>query len=553
MKKYNTLFVVAITILLFVLLTWIFPITYLIGDLVSGERTQAGIMNLLSYPIFTFYNFIYVFVYLIGIGGIYGLLNKTGAYRLILDRVVKHVKGREVLVLTLTVLLMAIIVSFTGFTFEALLILPFIASVVLLLGYDKITAMMVTVGTISVGIMGTTFSKLVAGGFNEILSTTYVDLIWVKVALLVLCSVILILNIIFHAKKTEKVKDVPESFLVPSKVKEKSVKVWPLATILIVFLLIIVLGKVDWSGAFGITFFSTLLSKIFAGRVLSKYVVLAVSLFAVLYNVLRNLYLKKKNTKTAKKNDNFMTKKRLIVTIIFGAIAFLALLKIMLEDVFKATDFMEKGLELIKVKDLIDTFTWEKLLGAVQAFGEWSYNDYLALMLFVIIVIKFVYHISFEDTITNFGEGIKNTLYGALVVLLSYTVLIIISSHPVILTILKPVLNLTDGLSILWYPLCTFVSALCNTDFTYYKYGALTLNYATTFFTSTNVYPLCGLITQTMYGLALMVAPTSSVLLFSLSLLDVKYTTWLKKMWKLILEFVLVIFVAYIIVLQFLV
>jgi uncharacterized ion transporter superfamily protein YfcC len=56
-----------------------------------------------------------------------------------------------------------------------------------------------------------------------------------------------------------------------------------------------------------------------------------------------------------------------------------------------------------------------------------------------------------------------------------------------------------------------------------------------------------------MYGLALMVAPTSSVLLFSLSLLDVKYTTWLKNMWKLILEFVLIIFVAYVIVLKFLV
>ncbi len=553
MKKYNTLFVVTITILLFVLLTWIFPITYLSGDLVSGERTQAGLMNLFSYPIFTFYNFIYIFVYLIGIGGLYGLLNKTGAYRLILDRVVKHVKGREILVLVLTVLLMSIIISFTGFTFEALLILPFIASVVLLLGYDKITAMMVTVGSVSVGIIGTTFSKLVAGNFNEILSTTYVDLIWVKVALLVLCSVILIINIIFHAKKIEKVKDVSEGFLVPSKVKEKSVKVWPLATILIVFLLIIILGTIDWSGAFGLTFFSTLLEKIFAGRVLSKYVVLTVSLFVVLYNIFRNLYLKKKNNKAAKKNDKFMTKKKLVVTIIFGAFAFLALLKIMLEDVFKATDFMSKGLELIKVNTLIDSFTWEKLLGAVQVFGEWSYNDYLALMLFTIIVIKFVYHISFEDAITNFGEGIKNTLYGALVVLLSYTVLIIISSHPIMLTILKPILNLADGLNILWYPLCTFISALCNTDFTYYKYGALTLTYATTFFTSTSVYPLCGLITQTMYGLALMVAPTSSVLLFSLSLLDVKYTTWLKNMWKLILEFVLIIFVAYVIVLKFLV
>ena len=550
MKKYNTLFVVAITILFFILLTWIFPITYLSGDLVDGERAQAGIMNLFSYPIFTFYNFIYVFVYLLGIGGIYGLLNKTGAYRLILEKVANHVKKRELLVLILTVLLFAIVVSFTGFTFEALLILPFIAGVILMLGYDKITAMMVTVGSISVGIMGTTFSKLVAGTFNEILSTQYTDLIWVKLCLLIVLSVALIVGIVLHAKKVEKDKDVQESFLVPEKVKEKSVKVWPLATILIVFLLVIILGSVNWSDAFGITFFTTLLENISKGQVLSRYVVLTVSLLVVLYNVIRNIVFKKKASKLAKKNEKFMTKKRLIVTIIFGVFAFLSLLKIMLEDVFNATDFLSKGLELIKVNGLIEAFTWEKLLGTIQPFGNWTYNDYLAFMLILLFVIKFAYHINFEDVIDNVGDGFKKVLYGAIVVVLSYTVLIIISSHPVVLTILKPLLKLSDGLNILWYPICTFVSALCNTDFTYYKYGALTLNYATTFFTDSAVYPLCGLITQTMYGLALLVAPTSSVLLFSLSILDVKYTTWLKKMWKLLIVFLLILFVSYFIVLQ---
>ncbi len=553
MKKYNTLFVVAITILVFILLTWIFPITYLSGELVSGERAQAGIFNLFSYPIFTFYNFIYVFVYLLGIGGIYGLLNKTGAYRRILEKVSNHVKGREILVLILTVLLMAIIISFTGFTFETLIILPFIAGVVLLLGYDKMTAALVTVGSVSVGIIGTTFSKLVAGTFNELLSTNYTDLIWVKVCLLIILAGVLVVNIVLHAKNIEKDKNPEESFLLPSKVTDKTVKVWPLATILIAFLLVLIIGTINWSGAFGITFFDTLHENILASEVLSKYVVLTISLLVVLYNVIRCIYLKKKANKASKKNESVMTKKRLVVTIIFGVFALLALLKILLEDVFKATDILSKALELIKVDGVLKAFTWEKLLGSVQALGNWTYNDYLTIMFALIIIVKFVYHVKFEDVITNTGEGFKKVLYGAFVVILSYTVLIIISSHPVVLTILKPLLNLTDGLSILWYPICTFVSALCNTDFTYYKYGALTLTYATTFFTSNSVYPLCGLITQSMYGLAILLAPTSSVLLFSLSILDIKYTTWLKRIWKMILEFVLIIFISYIIVLQFLV
>jgi len=547
MKKYSTLLVVTIMILLIALLTWILPVTYLNGELIEAERAQTGLMNLFAYPGFTFYNFVYVFVYLLAIGGIYGLLNKTGAYRIILEKVSNHVKERKVLCLIITVLLISLIVSFTGFTFEALLVMPFIAGVILLLGYDKVTATMVTVGSISVGVIGTTFSKLIAGTFNEVLNTKYTDLVIVKVILLVICAVILILNVIRHVKKTEDSKNPEESFLLPEKVKGDKPKVWPLVLILSVFILIMIISTVDWNGAFGITFFDNLHSSVMEGRVLSRYVVLVVSLLVVLYNVILCLIKRKKS----KKKEKFMGKVRLIVTIVFGIFALLALLKIMLEDVFKATDFISKAIETIKLKEIVDTFTFAKLFGSVQAFGNWTYNDYFAIMIILALLIKYTYHIKFVDALDNINDGFKNVLYGALVAMLTYTVLIITSSHPVILTALKPLLRLTDGLNIFIYPICTFVSALCNTDFTYYQYGVLNLNYATSYFTSASVYPLCGLITQSMYGLALMIAPTSVTLLYTLSILEVKYTTWLKKMWLTILEITLVLFITYIIVLQF--
>ena len=547
MKKYSTLLVVTIMILLIALLTWILPVTYFNGELIEAERAQTGLMNFFAYPGFTFYNFVYVFVYLLAIGGIYGLLNKTGAYRIILEKVSNHVKERKVLCLIITVLLISLIVSFTGFTFEALLVMPFIAGVILLLGYDKVTAAMVTVGSISVGVIGTTFSKLIAGTFNEVLNTKYTDLVIVKVILLVICAVILILNVIRHVKKTEDSKNPEESFLLPEKVKGDKPKVWPLVLILSVFILVMIISTVDWNGAFGITFFDNLHSSVMEGRVLSRYVVLVVSLLVVLYNVILCLIKRKKS----KKKEKFMGKVRLIITIVFGIFALLALLKIMLEDVFKATDFISKAIETIKLKEIVDTFTFAKLFGSVQAFGNWTYNDYFAIMIILALLIKYTYHIKFVDALDNINDGFKNVLYGALVAMLTYTVLIITSSHPVILTALKPLLRLTDGLNIFIYPICTFVSALCNTDFTYYQYGVLNLNYATNYFTSASVYPLCGLITQSMYGLALMIAPTSVTLLYTLSILEVKYTTWLKKMWLTILEITLVLFITYIIVLQF--
>ena len=246
MKKYHTLLVVAITILFVMLLTWILPITYFSGELIAGDRMQAGIFSGLTYSLFTFYNFIYVFLYLLFTGGLYGLLNRTSAYRVLLDRIVKHVKNRKVLWLVITVLLIAIVVSFTGYTFQMVVLLPFIAAIVLLLGYDKITAAMVTVGSVSVGVIGSTFSNAIVGKLNGILeNVSYTDLVIPKAVLLLVCAAILILNIVHYAKKKSVKEEVEEGFLVPKKVADKKVKVWPLVTIFIVFVVVMILKLIS--------------------------------------------------------------------------------------------------------------------------------------------------------------------------------------------------------------------------------------------------------------------------------------------------------------------
>ena len=548
MKKYHTLLVVAITILFVALLTWVLPITYVTnGEMISGEKVQAGIFSLASYSLFTFYNFIYVFIYLLFVGGLYGLLGKCSAYRVMLDKIVDHVKKFKILYLVITVLVLSVVVSFTGYTFEALVFLPFIASIVLLLGYDRITAALVTVGSISTGVIGSLFGKLVAGKINSIIeSTTYTDLIIPKVIILVLCSALLILFVILYAKKKSVKENVEEGFLIPKKVTSKTVKVWPLITILSIFLVVFILSGIDWSGAFKVSFFTDMLTTINSWPVFSKYIVLTIGVLVVLYNILKSLYDNKKNA--SKKDTKFMSKRRMIVTIVFGSIAFLALLKILLEDVFKATYFMNKLLEAIKVDSVISGFTFEKLLGSVLAFGSWTYNEYLVLIIVAMIAIKFVYRIKMFEVIDNIGDGFKKVLYAALVVLLSYTVLILISSHPIGLTLvhndLYSLLN-TNGLNVFTYPIATLVSALFNSDFGYYEYGVLSASYAASAYTGSGVLPLVEFFTQTMYGFAMYFAPTSVILLFTLSLLDIKYTTWLKKIGLYLLLLLLAIFVIY--------
>ena len=62
------------------------------------------------------------------------------------------------------------------------------------------------------------------------------------------------------------------------------------------------------------------------------------------------------------------------------------------------------------------------------------------LMFVVCVAIKFSYRVKVAEVLDSIGEGFKKVLYACLVVMLTYTVLILMSSHPVGLTILKPIL-----------------------------------------------------------------------------------------------------------------
>ncbi len=471
MKKYNTLFVVIFTILFVALLTWILPITYLNGEFITEARSQMGIVDLFTYPSFLIYNFIYILIYVLLVGAFYGVLNKTGAYRQILDGLVKFLKGKEVLFASISVLVLSVVVSFTGFTYEMVLIFPFIIAVVLLLGYDKITASLMTLGPVITGIMGSTFSNLVNGTYNNILNANgtnveFTDLIWAKLAILLITNAILVVFIIFYSKKN-KVKKLEESIFVPEKIKETKKK-WPLITILVITAVIMILSTLNWTGAFGITFFDDILEKI-------------------------------------------------------------------------------KGLT-IGGYDI-----WARILGNLVTFGNWTYNEYIVFLFVVILVIKLVYHVKFEDLFDSIFDGMKNYLYAAGIMLLAYGVLIATSNHPVMLTILKPLLVVGEEFNSLFLglklALSTFVSALFSTDFGFHNYTILPLSYVTSYINDTTMYAVCGLITQTMNGLAMLIAPTSLVLLFNLSTLKITYLEWLKKIWILFLAFLLVLIITFVIVL----
>ena len=95
MKKHNTVKVVLITILVFLLLSWILPAAYYSGQYVDQGRVQMGLYELFNYPLTALSYFGYIALFILFIGGFYGILYKIPAYRTFLDKIVSIFEGKE--------------------------------------------------------------------------------------------------------------------------------------------------------------------------------------------------------------------------------------------------------------------------------------------------------------------------------------------------------------------------------------------------------------------------------------------------------------------------
>ena len=463
MKKNNTLKVLLITILFTYLLTWIFPISYYNGGLYTDVRYPAGLFDIFNYPTLTLYYFGQIAVYVLTVGAFYGVLNKTGVFRKICDRIVKLFKGKEIIFFSTIVVLLSVIVAFCGLSYELIFLLPLLASIILLMGYDKMTIAITFIGSIAVGFLGSLFASAITGTYMGTLATSYTDLIWVRIVMLVIGILILLLNIFFRIRKMDT-KKVDDKELIAEKIEVKSKKgkvkpSWPAILIFDLILLLMIIGTIDFSGAFDITIFEDF-------------------------------------------HENVMS--------------------------FAIKDYQ----------------IFAKILGSTMQtvpLGSWSGIEFITIMLLATLILSLIYRIKLSDMFEDYKEGAKKFALPALLMVLAYTVLITVSNNPVILTILKPLLTITDGFNSVTLSLSMFIGSIFNID-AYYTSAAL-LPYVTSIITDTSIYPLVGFICQAMQGLALLIAPTSIVLLGVISYLKISYVEWFKNIWKIFLELFIIAFI----------
>lgn len=499
MKRHNTIKVVLVTLLVFMLLSWILPAAYFSGSYADQGRVQMGLFDLFSYPTTAISYFGYIAVFVLVVGGFYGILNTIPAYRTLLDNTSKKLQKHGNLVISIIMILLAVITSICGLQLGLIIFFPFLVSLILLMGYDKIVAALTLVGSTMIGVAGSLFAY---GNTSVIMSTLSLKITsnWgAKLIILVLGLALLIVNTILYinsldkkkksvkastkkestkkedtkkstkkatktttkaADKTESVKVVKTKsdidYYVPTEVKGKH-KVWPLVFAFSVIFIIMILAFISWSNAFKIS---------------------------------------------------------------------------AMEDATSAvTGFKVFGFAL-----------FGKLLGNVNAFGSWTLNDLSLVMIVAAAFLMIVYKVKFNDGLQAFITGAKRALEPACLVILIYTCLVTVTYHPFQLTIYKFLFGFTKGFNVFTSSIAAILVSVFNAD-PLYAFQSV-LPYLASLVSKKSTYAVIAVVYQAMYGVTMLVAPTSVVLMTVLSYLGISYKEWWKNIWKLVLElFVLMLII----------
>ena len=412
------------------------------------------------------------------VGGFYGVLNKTGAYKKLLDKIVTKFKPKSKEFVFAIIILFALITALTGLTIPLLVFIPFIVSIILLMGYDKLVAISATFGAIIMGFIGGIFitvkdpSNYYAVSYTTIdkfvgLESNFVNL-FPKIFLLCAAVGLLIFYVNRHIKNVEdkKVKydinDNTDIMIAEVKGSYKDIKVWPLIVVLSLIFVLMILGMVSWAGVFNIDVFTTFHTWL-TGLEIKK--------FAVFNNII---------------SANF------------------------------------------------------------AAFGEWlSLGNYMMLMIVLILfsfIIKLVCKIKFDDALDGFLDGMKKMLPTAVLVALSFTVLVCTYNNGFMETIINKAGNFNIGLT----SLVTLLGSLLNIDLYYTASGIFTP--MLTLFTNESILTVVAILFQSLYGFVMLLGPTSTLLIIGLTYLEVPYTTWLKYIWRFALALFIIIFFVLLIV-----
>lgn len=458
MKKTGLFKIIMFTLLGILLVTWFVPASYFTdGSLSDLGYYRIGFFDFfqLLFGTFEFTYFIQIFILLVSIGALYGVLVKTGKYGALIEKIASKFKGKELVFLIAAAFLIAALTSAFDYGLIMFIFIPAIISIILAMGYDKITACITTFGAILIGTIGATINYNTVGVINEQIDGTLSTAIGFKIGIFVLSFIALIVYL-SKAKKNKKVdkEDVKACDVFAGEKISNKYSVAPIIIVFSILFVLLIMGCTAWNSTFGIEAFT-----------------------------------------------NFNT-----------------------------------AISEVTIKDFA---IFDELLGNASALGEWYYAEMSIMCLLAALLLGRCYRMKHKDMYSYMADGAKKMLKPALMVVLVYSVIYFAGNTMFFATIADFILKATSKFNIFFSTIVMILGSALHVDILYVANYVIPQLAAQDVSTS-----VVALLTQGVYGVTMFIAPTSVMLVLGLSYLNIPYTEWVKKTWKLVLVLFAIVMAA---------
>ena len=541
--KRKILKVLGISFLIFVVLSWIIPTgTYSNGTLTTNDVDPVGIIDIFTQPVNAFITFSLYGVVFAVIGGFYGVMEKTGALDKVTDWLHIKFEKRTKLFLAITVIFFAVLSSVTGLILPLFLLVPLFAAVLFKMNYDKVTVLASTVGALLVGSIASTYGFNISGYTKNLLYLEDMNTeIWAKVILLVLLTAALVMVVLFTGRKKKETVEMAAAAEAPVTLEPEVEKVQTKAS-----------AKKEEKATVKETKKTTTKS---AKKTESKTTAKTTKKTAskTTGSTRGRKPSKKTNTKAlAIAHDvKKVSEKKRVSGIPFVVILVLTMIVAILGMynwyyAFGIDVFNNLYDNIMKVK-IGDFPIFEHLFSGSSQFGYWSNVDFIALVIFASMLIAWLYKVKVNDYIEAFIGGVKKWLPTAIYAVLASVIFSVVyqalssQTGTIVDTINAKIFELSDGFNVVFTGAASLIGSFFFNDLYYllYDMSSFISGYDAT------TLPIAGLLVQSVYGVAMLIFPTSVVLIAGLSLFNVSYKQWMKYIWKFaLIAFLLVLLVC---------
>ncbi len=252
-----------VLVLVGILISWMFPGGQFQGaDFAEGKFNRVGLADFG----FMFYYAVYFLLdkipFLVVLTGFYGVLSRISGYQKLVEKSAEKFSKHPIVTAVIMSVVLFILTSLFTQTFVVLVFVPFLISILIKMGMDKLTAFAITFGSVLVGILGCTYGTDTLAIFNSTLSQelkTGLNYRFIIAAVsLVLYNFFIVMRIRKidkDMKKNVKSNNIDDDPFKVEKLGKTKTKMLPTIIVLVLAALIIILGYISWNSIFGIKIF----------------------------------------------------------------------------------------------------------------------------------------------------------------------------------------------------------------------------------------------------------------------------------------------------------